>query len=282
MSSRARRAALRPIGTACLAAVVATVVGGCGRIGFETNALAANDAGDLAMDASVAADAASADAGPPGDSGETAVDAGLAAPDAGAADAGPPCSEAPCRLVSPQCGCAAGSACQRTGATTDVRMCVREGAALFMEECANDAACTAGHACLTVGTPTGVCQTYCYTDADCPGTSCGRLVEGTDVGVCGTTCVIGSGCPTGFVCKVILANDIDSAGPVAAAVCADSSGGGIGATCTSSLDCAGGLFCDDRCRALCPMGGPPCPPGEACVAVLAPITLGGVSYGVCR
>jgi hypothetical protein len=194
------------------------------------------------------------------------------------------CMSDPCTLV-PQCGCPSGMACHRTGATTETRGCVAEGSAGPDDPCSVDVECTGGHVCVAQAVDSGRCHRYCASDTDCaPGLACANLVEGVGVGLCGSTCSLASGCPAGSACKVILAVDFDSAGPVAVPLCGDPGGAGAGAGCGSSLDCAAGLFCDDGgvCRPMCRFDGTlPCTSG-ACTDPLAPIKLGGVVHGFCR
>lgn len=202
-------------------------------------------------------------------------------------DSGALCAEPVCKLVLDQCGCATGQACQRVGATTDERGCIAEGTAGPSEVCTTDAQCVAGHACIALRAGEGRCQPYCASDADCAGASaCANLVEGVGIGMCGAACTPGSGCPPGSACKVMLALDFDSAEPVAVAFCDTPSGGSVGASCGSSLDCTAGLFCDvsasGQCRPMCRFDGMLDCPSGACSTVDAPIVLGGITYGVCR
>jgi hypothetical protein len=222
--------------------------------------------------------------------GRLGFESRLADPDAGVGqdtmlDSPSFCMSDPCTLVLPQCGCPSGKACHRTGATTDTRECVAEGTATADELCGEDVDCVGGHLCAAQSANSGRCHLYCAGDADCaPGLSCAQLTEGVGVGLCGSACTLDAGCPAGSTCKVVLAFDFDSAAPVAVPLCGDPTGGGSGAGCGSSLECAADLFCDDAgvCRPMCRFDGTlDCTTGS-CTNPLAPINLGGVGHGFCR
>jgi hypothetical protein len=232
--------------------VLFLLLAACGRLGFEARS------GTPDTDAPIAGDAA--------------VDAEV-------------CISDPCTLVLPQCGCPEGKACHRTGATTETRDCVTEGTARADELCGGDDECVAGHVCIAQAVDSGRCHLYCAADSDCPpGKDCADLVEGVGVGICGSACTLEGGCPGNIACKVVLSIDFDSAGPVAFPLCADPNGAASGATCGSSLDCAGGLFCDDAgvCRPMCRFDGTLDCAAGTCTEALAPIVLGGVTHGFCR
>ena len=232
---------------------------GCGRIGFEDAALGATG-GDGAV---------GMDAGPPvsADAGGVAVDAGddaqvvvvmdAGAGGAGVSDAGPPCSESPCRLVAPQCGCAAAQMCQRAMAGSTVRSCVAAGTTTIGGGCTFSTECAPATGCVRAGTPTGQCEPWCESSADC-GVSgeCMRLGMGTDVGACSSGCdPVGSGttgCPPDLVCRVVLGERIPDMAATHAAICSGLGGAAAGAACSTSIDCGPGLYCAGSvCRHLC-------------------------------
>jgi hypothetical protein len=199
-------------------------------------------------------------------------------------DADVPCAQSPCQLVLPQCGCGSGLMCQRTGATTETRGCVTIGTIGADGACSVDADCIPGYLCVNFGGPISRCHAYCEQDGDCAsGLQCAGYFEGVGTGMCGSTCTLEGGCPSGTACKVPLAGDFDSAGPAPTPTCADPSGANAGAGCTTSMDCAAGLFCDNGvCAPMCRMNGTlPCVSGT-CVQPLAPIFLANVEHGVCR
>jgi hypothetical protein len=193
------------------------------------------------------------------------------------------CGESPCRLVLDQCGCGAGQACQRVGATTDERACIANGTAPADGACSLDLDCVAGHAC--VGSGAGRCQRYCASDADCgQGLECAQLLEGVGIGFCGSTCTLDGGCLGADTCKVIFAFDFDASEPVAAPVCQPATGATTGTACSNSLECAPGLICDPNatvCRPLCRFDGSLDCTSGACTLTVAPIVLGGVEHGIC-
>lgn len=268
-----------------LSVVLCSVGLACGRIAFDDRV----DAGQV-VDAQALGDAMAPD-GQGADGGALDARAEVdAAPelDATVAPDAPPdaavCSESPCRLVVPQCGCPAELMCQRVGATSDVRGCIATGTLPPDALCSNDGQCVPGYACLTADGVTGRCHRYCAGDGDCSsGLACAKYIEGSTVGVCGSSCTLESGCPVGSACKVLLLVDLDSTEPVVAPTCTDQVGASAGAPCTSSFDCAPGLFCDaDVCRSLCPLAmTTPCTTGT-CMPVIVPIVLGGVEHGVCK
>jgi hypothetical protein len=199
-------------------------------------------------------------------------------------DAEAQCAQSPCQLVLPQCGCGSGLMCQRTGPTTETRDCIPIGTIAADGVCSLDADCIPGYLCVNFGAATGRCHAYCEQDSDCAvGLQCAGYSEGVGTGLCGSTCTLEGGCPSGTACKVPVAADFDSAGPAPTPTCADPGGASAGGGCTTSMDCAAGLFCDNGiCAPMCRMDGTlPCATGS-CVQPIAPIFLGNVEHGVCR
>src|SRR5687767_2270548 len=84
-------------------------------------------------------------------------------------DAGNGCSQQPCSLV-PQCGCAAGEACDLdpdnlgTGGT----LCRGAGSGTTSTICTSDENCAAGYGCVGFGGGS-TCTEFCDDDTDCAG-----------------------------------------------------------------------------------------------------------------
>jgi len=206
------------------------------------------------------------------------------------------CTESPCRLVSPQCGCAAGQACYMAGMS---RACTTEGTAAVGTTCAGAGGCVAGAACLGVSADPATSLTQCYphcdTDADCSaGSLCNAVNDSATmmaipgVGVCSSNCDLrsNSGCATGARCHVFREEagamrwHTDCIGPQGT--------GGQGASCTNVLDCQPGFLCTGtagatRCLRWCSNVGSTigCGSLEICYGFGTPISIRGTTYGVC-
>jgi len=206
------------------------------------------------------------------------------------------CMESPCRLVSPQCGCAAEQACYLSGST---RACTTEGGSALGTPCTGAAGCVAGGACLGVSADAAVSLTQCYphcdSDTDCSsGSLCSDVRDSTTmmpipgVGVCSSNCDLrsSSGCATGARCHVFQEEAgamrwyTDCVGPQGT--------GGQGAACTNLLDCQPGFLCAgaagaSRCLRWCTSPGlsSGCGSLETCFGFMTPITIRGTTYGVC-
>ncbi len=223
------------------------------------------------------------------DSGPRQPDAGPVRHDAGH-DAGS-CSETPCRLVAPQCGCGAGEACY---VSSGVRTCMSAGTASEGAACLSTNDCQAGLICLTIAnTVVARCARFCDGDADCtsgPGSLCaegidtsGNPVDG--VTTCSPSCdpVTGGGCPGYSKCS--LSQEATGAMRVFTG-CVSSAGHGVGETCTTAEDCDLGLFCGDygssqRCVQFCRYpDSSPCI-SSACQRFATPLVVAGVEYGGC-
>jgi len=219
---------------------------------------------------------------------------------AGGASCGPTgcassCSDSPCRLLSPQCGCPTGQACYPTGNT---RACSASGSGNAGATCTTNANCSATNMCLNVSTGTtaaSVCTHMCTTDSECGGGLCIlQLDDGTGMAVtsfslCTHTCnpVTGTGCPTGTECDLFQESTgamrpfTDCTAPIGT--------GGNNAVCTGDQDCRAGYLCIDpaggtatRCHRWCsPPSSTVCPAGQTCYDFTDPIVVNGVDYGVC-
>lgn len=222
------------------------------------------------------------------------IDAGrVRFPDAGRFDAGrgfdagrmTGCTESPCRLVSPQCGCAAGEGCY-INASSD-RACMPAGTDLEGEGCTADNSCAPGLLCLGVSPSTGVCGRFCASDSGCSGGALCiiQLDDGTGapipgVTLCTNACdpVYGDGCPLGIACTIYQ----ETAAPMRYFTGCRPEGTGLaGDPCTNEEDCAGGHFCaNSQCYQYC-VDDFDCPGVELCEPFSPAVTIGGVSYGYC-
>ncbi len=257
------------------------VIVACGRIGYDG---VGDSATDGAMDTGVAdADTGARDSAPsdtglvdsgPLDGGSS--DSGV--PDTGPIDAGM-CSESPCRLVLPQCGCSSGQMCARVTGGSSMRSCVPEGATPVGDFCLVATACQAGSTCVRAN-GAGACSKWCEGPVDCPGTDCLRLVVDDVVGSCRNPCnaIARTGCAVGTACYVALGADISDAS-LTITLCVGPGTGALGSACTAPFDCQPGLACAvDRCVQLCDLDAPSCGTGTC-------MDLGwsadGVRYGEC-
>lgn len=227
---------------------------------------------------------------PSADAFVAATDAFVPATDAGR-DAASSCSESPCRILAPQCGCAAGESCYPNAAT---RLCATTGTRPEGNGCAEANDCAAGLGCVNFSSdptrPGNMCSRVCATDADCTGGAiCIHTIDdgtgGTVPGLqfCSRACTPApnAGCPTGLACTLFQENTgamrvfTDCAGPVGT--------GRQFAPCVDDLDCAAGFACfntglGNECLAWCRVASPSCPLGTTCVSVG---TAGGVAWGAC-
>lgn len=199
------------------------------------------------------------------------------------------CGESPCRLVSPQCGCASGQGCYLNGT---VRQCGAAGSAGEGQPCSGATSCQPGLVCLNIGTsasPLNQCHRFCNTDSDCVGAGSlciytlndgmGGAIPG--VRVCSRACdpVTNAGCPAGAACHIYQ----ESTSPNRLFTdCAAPAGTGWEYTpCWDDSDCEPGLFCDGyECIPYCRIGGY-CPYSEPCRQFNPPATIGGTTYGYC-
>lgn len=200
------------------------------------------------------------------------------------------CSESPCRLVSPQCGCPRDQACSL--ASDGSLSCQVEGSNDESERC-DSGGCVAGNACVNVSltaTDVAVCKRFCDTDADCtggPGSICLAELGTTGQRVCTSSCDPASqlGCPANSFCGLFTETGTgrrltDCSGPVGP--------GGQGVSCAGTEDCQKGFTCadpgsGDQCLRICrrsPAGGE-CALGETCIAFDPALVFNSVEYGAC-
>lgn len=219
--------------------------------------------------------------------GTTPRDSGTPPP-----DTGPACSESPCRLVGPQCGCPVAQACYVDN--TGTRGCARAGAAGEGQACGAGDNCQPGHLCVGA-TGSAFCSRFCETDADCTGgvdsiclftlnDGAGGSVPG--VKLCTNDCnpVTSAGCPSGMGCGLYqeqegLMRDFTS--------CRDAGSSTTYQPCASSDDCAPGHFCGDagagnECIRFCRLpGGTECSSFEACNPFDPAPIIDGAELGFC-
>ncbi len=221
------------------------------------------------------------DAGPP-----VGFDAGPPGFDAG----GPTCSETPCQLVSPQCGCATGQGCYLSGAN---RVCGTPGPEATGQACSGATACQAGNLCLG-SAGAGFCARFCNTDAECSGAGSLCLLQvddGTGTAVPGVTLCTGScspasgiGCPSTMGCAIFE----ESMGAMRTFTgCRAAGTTREGSACTQSEDCVPGTFCggatgSQQCYRWCTLPrGSECTGIASCNSFTTPALVGGVEYGFC-
>ena len=204
------------------------------------------------------------------------------------------CPETPCRLVSPQCGCASGQGCYLNGA---MRMCMIAGGGAEGAACTASVDCQAGLECINVassGTAATLCLRHCTTDANCTGGgSAGSIClltlndgMGGDipgVTLCTRACdpVNQTGCPTAATCSIYQ----ESAGAMRYLThCSAPFGAGrAGAFCADDSGCARGFAClANTCYHWCRVAtGSGCSGLERCTSLAPAAIVGGVEYGVC-
>jgi len=222
--------------------------------------------------------------GSPGtDSGSPGVDSG-----------GGSCSESPCRLAPPQCGCPAGQGCYLD--SSSARICGTPGPETEGRACSGTTACQPGLLCISLAS-TGFCSRFCSTDADCTGGAGSLCILTLDDGSggalpgvklctqqCDPTSLSPSGCPSGLGCALYE----ETEAPMRLFTgCRPAGTAGTGASCTNTDDCATGHFCadpaglGDECVRYCRYPGGGCGSGQVCNDFSEPIVVGGVEYGFC-
>jgi hypothetical protein len=198
------------------------------------------------------------------------------------------CSEDPCKLVAPQCGCDSDEACALVDGE---RLCVGAGTTGPNELCSgND--CAPGSQCLSVA-GASICYQHCTMDAECtaPGGLCVVHIGDGKGGVypetlCSTNCnpISNAGCPAGSRCTF----GLDEGPPERYyTLCVGVGGGQQGDGCNSPDDCAAGLDCltvnaQTLCYTFCDLDSPVCPGSTECLINFdPPADVGGIEYGAC-
>jgi hypothetical protein len=200
----------------------------------------------------------------------------------------PPCSESPCKVIAPQCGCEDPNT--KCSLQSYMRTCKAKGSGQAGEACDNDADCDAGTMCLFIG-GLGVCREFCDMDASCapPGGLCQielSLSPGTEKW-CSDNCdpISGTGCTiAGSKCELLQAADPPQPW---FSVCVDAGTGVAGAPCDSLDDCGVGLGCltvssVSTCHPWCNVDAPSCPVATPTCAPFNPVLMvGSIEYGGC-
>jgi hypothetical protein len=202
------------------------------------------------------------------------------------------CSESPCKLVSPQCGCPTGEMC--TIGASDQRTCVTAGTAAPGAAC-GAVDCAPGGICLGSGN-VGFCGEFCKSDADCsaPAICILGLADnngGTipNASLCSSNCspIAGTGCPTGMGCQIVQEEN----GAMRFGFSCNVAGTKTdGQSCTSSNECAPNYGCYNinnvtQCARNCDVFNDQCPGIKTCGGLVdanqQPIVINGISMGVC-
>ncbi|MEZ4249826.1 MAG: hypothetical protein R3B99_16470 [Polyangiales bacterium] len=210
----------------------------------------------------------------------TVEDSGME--DAGVDDGGIECTDDPCRLIAPQCGCTAGRACYTNGGSS---MCLAVGSTPERELCNGQLnACEPGMLCATSGT-SQICIRLCEANSDCtggPGSFCAKDLS-ADLHACSFSCdLVAQDCPEGFRCEP--GSVPSEPGLRTATDCTPITGsaaGDEGDACSSFRDCMPGLTCGSgQCLRFCAFGSV-CESGGTCSELSPGIRIGGTEYGAC-
>jgi hypothetical protein len=200
------------------------------------------------------------------------------------------CSENPCKLVAPQCGCNATQACSLDIANAALpRICTAKGAKAIGQTCA-PGECVEGALCFL-----SVCTEFCDVPADCGGSLCFPLLDAnnmplaSDANLCATTCDLATsaGCGAGQGCSA----GTDPISTQNFSICRQAGAGGDLADCSVNFDrdCQAGFGCfnsgGDVCLKWCKVGqAGTCSavPGTTCLGLNPAFVLDGTTYGVCN
>jgi len=280
-----------------LAFVAASAVPGCARGGGDR----LPDAGNTTMNMDAGPGVGFLDSGPGGGfdagPGGGGFDAG---PGGGGFDAGPGggfdagpggggCSETPCKLVSPQCGCPAGQGCYLGSGST--RICGTAGPEVEGQACSGETSCQPGMLCIGASAGNTYCSRFCNTDTDCTGGAgsiC--LIELNDgaggsipgVTLCTAHCspVTSTGCPSGMACGL---GQEETGAMRWFTGCIEAGSVTAGGACTD-VECAPGHVCiGGFCERWCRVGSTgDCGGLEVCTGFTDAPSVGGVEYGVCQ
>lgn len=200
------------------------------------------------------------------------------------------CSETPCKVTSPQCGCGSGQECTIVSYKV---ACHAAGTTAADQVCTSQFDCAAGALCL------GICTKFCDSDSDCTaeGGICAlELSDGTPTGsIAGVTMCTGncspitnSGCiGSGNGCVF----GAEQSGQMRTfTFCTQVGTGGKNTACTSNFDCKATYgcinngtsnvclqYCDANNFSAC--GGAGCTPLQD--SSMNPIYIGSTQLGVC-
>lgn len=197
------------------------------------------------------------------------------------------CTEDPCKVTEPQCGCPTGEKCTLLpGLYT--RACRDAGTAVHAETCADDLDCAPGTYCMNLAGHR-VCRDYCEADTDCetPGGLC-RVELGLNPGDekwCSDNCdpISNAGCAiAGSKCIPVL-DPTDTW----YTLCVAAGGSGQGQACSQHTDCGPGQGClaptgqAAACRDYCDINAPSCATGTCTPFEDPKPVFGPIEYGGC-
>lgn len=203
---------------------------------------------------------------------------------------GTACPDSPCRIVTPQCGCAGGQSCYLVGGA---RACLTTGTTAVGANCASTT-CVPGAICVNIassGASVPICRRVCTSDAGCPdgpGDLCLGGIMSTSDRLCTVNCdpATQTGCTAGSGCS-FFTESVDAMRTLTDCV-APLGAGGQGATCADDSGCQAGFACINtgavmQCLHWCRRpGGTECGFGESCLSLGPPaIIYNGTEYGVC-
>lgn len=205
----------------------------------------------------------------------------------------PTCSEDPCKLIAPQCGCEVGFGC--TLDANGDHGCAQAGPYGQGDPCNESALCEAGTVCVGYADDLTTCATFCDSDTMCeaPGGKCVVGLGDSGVNVCTENCSVigGTGCALpGVDCQLGITEQ-----DVVFTVCALSGETDLveQEICLATEDCAPGFAClettegDLRCFQWCNVNADSCPTDfPNCTGLNVtegvPLMLGTVPLGACN
>jgi hypothetical protein len=282
---------VRAVLAAALVLAVAAGLGASCAAGREKEAGAGTGPGGAGSGASASG---AGGAGGTGGAGGSGGHAGAEA-EGGAGGAPPDCTELPCKLVLPQCGCPDGAQCSIVDASSI--QCVPAGDKADGAPCGFSVnECKPGYICLNNLTGAGgLCHRFCKSDTDCaaPGGLC-VMNPGASQKACSQNCdpVTATGCPDAMLTKCDLAKDNVSMKWFSRCTGkgtkqqGEECGGGPsqcdkGMSCFNVTDQAM-MVTKQLCLTWCVVGGAVgCPPNSQCSQLNPPVTLGSIQYGAC-
>ena len=206
---------------------------------------------------------------------------------------GPACTEDPCKLTDPQCGCMDDQQCSIVGTA---RKCVAEGTVAVGQPCGIQK-CGPTLLCVQTTPSVSTCNEFCDDDADCqaPGGLCIRTLNDgmggsiPDVTLCTEGCdpTTSAGCPvSGTSCQL----GKEAMGQMRFFTFCSGAGTKtqMQACVPANDECAPSFGCfnigtmaspDNVCLKYCKVFGAPCPGLALCQDIGA--TIGPDSYGAC-
>ncbi len=209
------------------------------------------------------------------------------------ASTGTPCSEDPCKLVEPQCGCGIGEKCS---VDAGGRVCEEAGTRTPGQACGNGIGeCEAGSVCVVVfeTDDTLSCSRFCSSDLQCDGQGglCAVGLGGAeDAKLCSDNCdvVSSSGCAiAGTKCGIYF----DQTDMRYFSSCVGAGAGVAQSECNDQTnECAPGFECLQtqeegevfRCFEWCSSAASECTGDLTCQTDFTPpIVIGAVTYGIC-